>query len=116
MKRKKHVWFVGLACAMPVVLAAQQTEPLTGVNRLYEDGRQLFLRQDFAAARQTLSKYMAENPQTVFMAEADYMLVCTAYELKEPDCIEKLNAYIDGLENGIKAQRRIVINTGEVKK
>ena len=30
--------------------------------------------------------------------------------------IEKLNAYIDGLENGIKAQRRIVINTGEVKK
>ena len=95
MKRKKHVWFVGLACAMPVVLAAQQTEPLTGVNRLYEDGRQLFLRQDFAAARQTLSKYMAENPQTVFMAEADYMLVCTAYELKEPDCIEKLNAYLE---------------------
>ena len=29
---------------------------------------------------------------------------------------ERLLAYIDGLENGIKAQRRIVINTGEVKK
>lgn len=30
--------------------------------------------------------------------------------------IKQLNAYIDGLETGIKAQRRIVINTGEVKK
>lgn len=30
--------------------------------------------------------------------------------------IEKLRAYIEGLETGIKAQRRIVINNGEVKK
>ena len=30
--------------------------------------------------------------------------------------VDRLNAYIEGLENGIKAQRRIVINTGEVKK
>lgn len=30
--------------------------------------------------------------------------------------IKQLNAYIDGLEAGIKAQRRIVINAGEVKK
>lgn len=34
--------------------------------------------------------------------------------LKEQN--ERLLAYIDGLESGIKAQRRIVINTGEVKK
>ena len=27
-----------------------------------------------------------------------------------------LESYIDGLETGIKAQRRIVINAGEVKK
>ncbi len=30
--------------------------------------------------------------------------------------IERLNAYIDGLETGIKSQRRIIVNTGEVKK
>ena len=30
--------------------------------------------------------------------------------------IERLCAYIDGLETGIKSQRRIVINTGEVKR
>lgn len=30
--------------------------------------------------------------------------------------IKQLNAYIDGLEYGIRNQRRIVINNGEVKK
>ena len=30
--------------------------------------------------------------------------------------IEQLEAYISGLEAGIKAQRRIIINTGEAKK
>ena len=29
---------------------------------------------------------------------------------------ERLLSYIDGLETGIKAQRRIVIHTGEVRK
>lgn len=36
--------------------------------------------------------------------------------LKLKGQIERLNAYIDGLETGIKSQRRIVINTGGVKK
>ena len=30
--------------------------------------------------------------------------------------IKEQNAYIDGLESGIKSQRRIIINTGEVGK
>lgn len=30
--------------------------------------------------------------------------------------IKQLNAYIDGLEYGIRNQRRIVINNGEVKR
>lgn len=29
---------------------------------------------------------------------------------------DRLNAYIAGLETGIRAQRRIIINNGEVKK
>lgn len=27
--------------------------------------------------------------------------------------VDRLNAYIDGLENGIRVQRRIIINTGK---
>lgn len=30
--------------------------------------------------------------------------------------VKQLDAYIDGLEAGLKAQRRIIINAGEVKK
>ena len=30
--------------------------------------------------------------------------------------IRQLESYIDGLETGIKSQRRIIINNGEVKK
>lgn len=30
--------------------------------------------------------------------------------------LARKNAYISGLETGIRAQRRIIINTGEVKK
>lgn len=30
--------------------------------------------------------------------------------------IRELNAYIEGLEYGLRSQRRIVINNGEVKK
>lgn len=30
--------------------------------------------------------------------------------------IKEQDAYIDGLESGIRNQRRIIINTGEVKK
>ena len=30
--------------------------------------------------------------------------------------LERKDAYIDGLETGIRAQRRIIINTGEGKK
>ena len=35
-------------------------------------------------------------------------------ELEEEN--HKLNAYIDGLQWGVRAQRRIIINTGEEKK
>lgn len=30
--------------------------------------------------------------------------------------VDKLNAYIDGLEDGIKSQRRIIINAGGERK
>ena len=30
--------------------------------------------------------------------------------------VDRLNAYIDGLEDGIKAQRRIIINAGGERK
>lgn len=49
------------------------------------------------------------------------MLVAENEQLKEElrqsyEEIDRLKSYINGLETGIKAQRRIIINTGEGKK
>ena len=48
----------GWLCALPLAASGQQTEPLTDSRRLFDDGKQLFLRQDYAAARQTLDRYV----------------------------------------------------------
>ena len=50
-KYKKYIWTVGLCCALPLAVSGQQVEPLTGGERLFHEGRELFLRQDYAAAR-----------------------------------------------------------------
>ena len=52
-KYKKYIWMAGLCCALPLTVSGQQVEPLTGADRLFNEGRALFLRQDYAAARQT---------------------------------------------------------------
>ena len=95
MKNKKYVWIAGWMCTFPLAVGAQQVEPLTDSRRLFEDGKQLFLRQDYAAARQTLTRYLSEKEKSVYQDEADYMLACTAYELRLPDCIDRLNAYLE---------------------
>lgn len=47
---------------------------------------------------------------------ADYQKLCKENERLVQDLAQK-NAYIDGLQVGMRAQRRIIINnTGEVKK
>lgn len=47
---------------------------------------------------------------------ADYQKLCAENERLSQELAEK-NAYIDGLQAGMRAQRRIIINnTGEVKK
>lgn len=42
MKNKKYLWLAGWLCAIPLSLAAQQTEPLTGKERLFNEGKTLF--------------------------------------------------------------------------
>ena len=81
----------GLCCALPLTVSGQQVEPLTGADCLFNEGRGLFLRQDYAAARQTLVRYTRQAGEKAWADEVDYMLACTAYELKMPDCREVLS-------------------------
>lgn len=105
MKNKKYLWIAGWLCALPLSLPAQQTEPLTGTERLFDDGKQLFLREDYAAARQTLSRYMEQKGEASLRDEVAYMLACTAYELKMPDCIHTLETYLEDYPESRYANR-----------
>ena len=95
MKNKGNALIAGLFMTMPMLAVAQQTEPLTGDSRLFNDGKQLFMRHDYAAARQTLMQYIDSEDSKRFMDEAEYMLACTAYELNLPDRIARLESYLE---------------------
>ena len=95
MKVRKLVWMAGLMSVVTVTGNAQQVEPVTGSKRLFEDGKQLFLRHDYAAARQTLDRYIKSDATLSSADEAEYMLVCTAYELGMDDRIAMLESYME---------------------
>ena len=58
---------------------------------------------------QILPIYLREN-----MLKENERLLTKIRELETH--IKQLNAYIDGLEYGIRSQRRIIIHNGEVKR
>lgn len=93
--KKKYKWIAGCLCALPLVVSAQQTEPLTDHRRLFDDGKELFLRHDYAAAQQTLMQYVKQNPQADTSDDVAYMLTCTAYELNASDRLEQLEKFLD---------------------
>lgn len=94
MKNKKQILITGALCIWSAMANAQQIEPLTHQQRLFDDGKELFLRHDYAAARQTLIKYISSASDTKQADEAAYMIVCTTYELKAPDAIEQLTGFL----------------------
>lgn len=105
MKNKKHVWVAGAMCVLPLMGMAQQTEPQTDSRRLFDDGKELFLRRDYAAAQQTLSRFVQQKPQASLADEAAYMIACTSYELKSPDCIKQLEGYLEQYPDSRYANR-----------
>lgn len=105
MKNKKHVWVAGAMCVLPLMGMAQQTEPLTDSRRLFDDGKELFLRRDYAAAQQTLSRFVQQKPQASLADEAAYMIACTSYELKSLDCIKQLEGYLEQYPDSRYANR-----------
>lgn len=94
MKNKKQIWITGALCIWSAMANAQQVEPLTHPQRLFDDGKELFLRHDYAAAQQTLIKYIKSASDAKQTDEAAYMIACTAYELKARNVIEQLTDFL----------------------
>ena len=81
--------------ALPAAGMAQRHVPVTAPGRLFEEGRQLFIQKDYAAALRALKDFVKTDGQTFLQrSEADYMIACTAYELKQKDCIRTLETYL----------------------
>ena len=83
-KYKKYIWMAGLCCALPLTVSGQQVEPLTGADRLFNEGRELFLRQDYAAARQTLVRYTRQAGEKAWADEVDYMDLAASHQQEDP--------------------------------
>ena len=82
--------------AMPVAGMAQRHVPVTAPEKLFEEGKQLFIKKDYPAALRALSDYLKTGHHSYLMeCETDYMLACAAYELKEQNRIEVLEAYLE---------------------
>ena len=93
----KQTLMLALLGALPAAGLAQRHVPLHGPERLFEEGKELFIKKDYAAALHALSRYVetARTPSLPMLGEAEYMMACTAYELKDEDCVAILQRYLD---------------------
>lgn len=102
MKNKLSRILCTALCCAPLLASAQTSEKITSPIRLYQEGQSLFQQKAYAAAIPPLKAFVrqvdAEGkplPAAGERMEAEYMLVCAAYELNDPQSIDKLQAYLD---------------------
>lgn len=99
-------------CCAPLLATAQTGEKSTSPKRLYQEGSTLFRQKAYAAAVYPLQMYVRQMradgqplPDTGQRQEAEYMLVCAAYELRDPKSTELLRAFLDDYPDTPHANR-----------
>ncbi len=102
MKHKISRILCTALCCAPLLASAQTSEKSTSPKRLYKEGQTLFQQKAYAAAISPLQAYVRQMnadgkplPDTGERQEAEYMLVCAAYELRDPKSIDLLRAFLD---------------------
>ncbi len=94
MKKRFYLLISAWICCTPLAIHAQQSKPITSPENLYREARELFIGKNYAASLPLLRQYI-NHPQTRHPQEAEYMLVCTAYELQEKNAAGLLQSYLD---------------------
>lgn len=105
LKKMKHrisrILCTALCCA-PLLAAAQTSEKSTSPQRLFQEGKSLFQQKAYSAAISPLQAYVRQMnadgkplPDTGERQEAEYMLVSAAYELRDPQSVDLLRAFLD---------------------
>lgn len=95
MKKRFSRFICAVACCVPLALAAQTSEKITSPVNLYKEGKELFTQKNYAAAVPPLQAFIKQRPQAALKEEAEYMLVCSAYELKDRNSIPALRSYLE---------------------
>lgn len=92
MKKRIASLLFGILYGLPLFICAQQTS----FSRLFDEGKQLFEQKNYAAAQQVLKECARFSSVEPFVRqETDYMLACSAYELKSANSIDILRNYLD---------------------
>ena len=95
MKIKISQFIGAIMCCVPITASAQSSEKITSPIHLYQEGKERFHEKNYTAAVPPLKAFMKQKSSTVLKQEAEYMLVCSAYELKEDKRISLLRQYLD---------------------
>ncbi len=96
MKNRILRFICALLCCTPIAISAQTSEKITSPTNLYKEGKVLFLNKDYAAAVPALKAFVKQKTMpNDLLQEAKYMLVSSAYELKEKNRIELLRGYLE---------------------
>ncbi len=95
MKKGITRWICAVVCSTPLVALAQTSETITSPTNLYEEGKELFLEKNYAAAVPALKAFTKQQAPATLRQEAEYMLACSAYELDDKNRIAILREYLE---------------------
>ena len=95
MKKEITRFVCAALCCAPMITFAQTSQKITSADNLYKEGKELFQEKNYAAAIPALKAFVKQKPSNSLQQDAEYMLVCSAYELKDKNRIQLLRKYID---------------------
>ena len=95
MKKEITRLICAAICCTPIIGFAQTGDKFTSTDNLYKEGKELFQEKNYAAALPALKAFVKQKPVASLLQDAEYMLVSSAYELKDKNRIELLRKYLD---------------------
>jgi TolA-binding protein len=95
MKKKILQIICVFICSVPSYVAAQTNGEISSPSHLYDEGKELFIEGNYAAAVLSLQHFLKEQPASPFSQEAEYMMACSSYELQDRNSTALLREHLE---------------------
>lgn len=76
------------------MVSGQRAHQMDAPDRLFAEGKELFVLKNYSGCIDKLEAYKQHGKDADLIQEADYMLVCSAYEQGRPNAAELLKDYL----------------------